>query len=385
MARIKSNTRHVALAVALAVLIVSAGCSSFLTDGNPPAEGTAQAPGTQTPAPTNNTSQGGSLAANGSDLRSVSIPDNASSTVYGEIDGGDSVLEGTNRYYEPIVFAAESGDTANVTMSSIANDPELRLRNPNGTTVAIDNDGGSGNDAQFEMLTLNETGQYTLVASAVEPNTGFDYTLTVEGYENNSYGATEVNRYNEFGRDLIVTAQYESGGRPYFRNESQEPQGNVSAFTARAANASTDTVVVGYYVDEDMPTREAIDVDVSLVQAYALVYEEYRTNESLAANESWVPDRAYMMAYNHDDELYRVTYMERDWAEHLAESGIENTTALQDTLFTFIGTVQHGPAHPEYEEGSDAAVPNTQDPLTTYDEFENGTFETGSGGWTGID
>jgi hypothetical protein len=71
--------------------------------------------------------------------------------------------------------------------------------------------------------------------------------------------------------------------------------------------------------------------------------------------------------------------MERDWAEHLAESGIENTTALQDTLFTFIGTVQHGPAHPEYQEGSDAAVADPQNPLATYEGFENGTFEDG---WT---
>ena len=379
MAQIKSNTRHVALAVALAVLIVSAGCSSFLTDGNPPAERTEPAPGTQTPAPTNNTSQGGSLAANGSDLRSVSIPDNASSTVYGEIDGGDSVLEGTNRYYEPIVFAAESGDTANVTMSSIANDPELRLRNPNGTTVAIDNDGGSGNDAQFEMLTLNETGQYTLVASAVEPNTGFDYTLTVEGYENNSYGATEVNRYNEFTYDYLLTAQFQSGGRTYYINESQEPQGNLTGFTTRSANASTDSAVVGYYVDEDMSTREAIEVDVALMQSYASMYEEYRSNDTDIENEPWVPDRIYQIGYNREGELYRVTYMERDWAEHLAESGIENTTALQDTLFTFIGTVQHGPAHPEYQEGSDAAVADPQNPLATYEGFENGTFEDG---WT---
>jgi uncharacterized protein YceK len=138
--------RHAVLSVALAVLIVSAGCSSVLTDGNSTAEGTAQAPGTQTPIHTNNPSDG-QMPANGSDIRSLSIPLNQTTTVYGEIDGGDPTLEETNRYYEPIVFAAEAGDTINVSMSSIANDPELRLRNPNGTTVAVDDNGSDGNNA----------------------------------------------------------------------------------------------------------------------------------------------------------------------------------------------------------------------------------------------
>ena len=370
MALFDSEARYIALSVAIAALMVSAGCNSLLNDSSstPPTTERPNQQGTTTPVGANSSN----LSANGTDLRSVTIPEEGSNpnTYYGEIDGDDSVTEDTNQYYESISFTAEAGDIINITMTSIANDPELQLRNPNGTTVAIDNNGGDGNNAAFELLTLNETGQYMLVASAAQPNTGFDYTLTVERYVDPNPELDEYNerqRLEEFANDYIVYAQFQSGGRDRYINESEDPQGNLSALNNRSVNVTTDEAVVGYFMEEDATTIERIDIDVSLMQAYTLMYESYIADDGSPENASWVPDRIYHVAYTYNGELYQVSYIERDWSvEYYERGGPDNSSALTDYGLLYYTTVRRGPAHPEYNEDSGTLSTDPENPLEVY-------------------
>jgi len=353
------EARHVALSVVIAALVVSAGCSSLLADeGQSPETTTEQNTRTESVTTSEtNTSTEPTMPANGTDLRTVTIPENASEryTYTGEIDGGDSVLTGTNRYYEPVQFTAEAGTKINVSLSSIAHDPELQLRTPNGSTVAIDDDGGDGNDASITRFELNQTGQYTLVAAAAEPNTSFTYTLAVERYvEPNFQGEPsnwdEQSRYLEFGDDYRILAQNLSGGanEQVYVDSPDELEGNL---TAGVYNVSTedDYIIVRYYMDSNSTAMELVSIDAALQNAYYGLYDAYTEDENDPTNASWVPDRIYHIAYNYDGELFRTTYIDREWAVAFSEAGgIGNTTARSSYANRYIATLRYGPAHPNY-------------------------------------
>ena len=209
-----SPLHHTALVLGIGLLLLSAGCSSIFTDGaGEPATAQQQ---TSTPGGDNETINN-RIPTDGADLRSIAIPETEDNVTAadGEVDGGDPVLNGTNRYYEPISFTAEAGTIINVSMSSDDGNPELRLRDSNGTTIVAD--GGDRNLAQFEMFELNQSGQYTLVATSASDNGSFEYTLTVERYVEPNFNGPpsswdEESRYLEFARDYILVSQSVSGG-----------------------------------------------------------------------------------------------------------------------------------------------------------------------------
>lgn len=322
------------------------------------------------------------MPANGTDLRSILIPENhsESNTQYGEIDGDDPILNGTNQYYEPVMLNAEAGDRINVTMSSIAHNPELQLRNPNGTTIAIDDDSGEGNSARFETLRLNHTGQYTLVATSAEPNSSFDYTLTVERYVEPDFQGPmsdwdEKSRYLEFSYDYLTTAQNLSGGVNEPRNSAtaEGAEGNLTALGNYTANTENDYIVIRYAMEEDATPRERIDVDAALMNAYYGLYDEYTESEG-AVNASWVPDRIYHLGYNYDGELYRTSYLNREWAVEFSEAGgVANSTAQSDYASLYYATLRQGPAHQNYTAGGTYSTTPDEAPVETY---ENTTIDT---------
>lgn len=367
--------RHALLSVAIVMLIMSAGCSSFLTDGNPAAAGTEQSPATSTLTPTNNTSSVSGMPSDGTDLRNVTIPENDTdrNTYTGEIDAGDSVLEGTNRYYEPVQFTAEAGDKINVSLSSIANDPELQLRNPNGSTIATDDDGGDGNDARITRFELNQTGQYTLVAAAAEPNTSFTYTLAVERYvEPNFQGPMsswdEQSRYLEFADDYRLVAQNLSGGpdEPSDAETIDEIEGNLTAGTY-TVNTQEDYIIVRYYMDANSTPMERISIDASLQDAYYGLYEAYIDSDG-AENASWVPERIYHVAYDYDGNLYRTSYLDREWAVAYSEAGGSGNYSARATYNSlYFSTFRQGPAHQNYTEGGEYATTLEEAPVGTYE------------------
>jgi len=378
MTRTKFSTRQAALILVVAALIVSAGCHSLLTERS---ESTPTQSGTTTALPndetTTETSNSATMRANGTDLRNVSVPDNRTetNTLYGEIDGGDPVIDGTNQYYEPILFTAEAGDSINVTMRSIAHDPELQLRAPNGTTIAVDEDGGEGNNARFDRLTLNEAGQYTLVATTAEANQSFDYTLRVDRYVEPNFNGPmsswdEQSRYLEFAEDYLTGAQNLTGGPngPSYATTPEEADGNLTA-ADYTVDTQEDYIIVRYAMEENATPRERVDIDAALMNAYYGLYDEYVESDS-AENASWVPDRIYHLGYNYDGELYRTTYLEREWAVTFSEAGgVANTTAQSEYAALYLETLRLGPAHQSFAVGTNYSTTPSEAPVETYENF----------------
>jgi hypothetical protein len=310
---------------------------------------------------------------NGTDLRSIAIPDTEDTvtTADGEIDGSDSVLNGTNRYYEPVSLRAEAGTMINVTMSSDGGNPELRLRGPNGTILAAD--GGDGNTAQFERVELNQTGQYTLVATSVRNNSGFEYTLTVERYVEPNFNGSmsswdEESQYLDFARGYLLVAQSTSGGCFCTNNGVSSPNeapGNLTEINY-TANTEDDYVVVTYAMDPNATTYERLDIDSALRLAYTDLYQAY-SNSNGAENASWVPDRIYQRGITYDGELYRTTYLELDWAQDYAENGeADNQSAILQYAFRQLNTTRYGPAHENYTQGGELSTTASEFPEETY-------------------
>lgn len=361
MLKPKPSMRHIILSVFFAVLILSAGCSSVLTDRNssPPTTPTQEVTAGSDGNSTNNT-----ISANGTDLRNISIPDEGenSNVAEGEVDGGDSVFDGTNRYYEPIRFTADAGDSINVSLQAESDDIEFHLRSPNGSTIAVENHDDGSDSIQIEMLELNRSGQYTLVVAATEPNTSFEYTLTMERYVEPDFQGElsewdEESRYLSFADDYLLFAQYFSGGPAQYEypETPEEADGNLTA-THYTVNTEEDYVVVEYMLDPDATTLEMINVDTAVQDAYARVYGEYLSN-STTQNTTWVPDRVYHRVRTYEGELYRTTYLDREWAVDFYENdGLDNTTAQVIYANRYWSTIRQGPAHPEYEPGSEVAT-----------------------------
>ena len=396
MARFNSKRRHTVLSVVFAALIVTAGCSSMLTDDSGPTPGPNQSNQQGTATPANESSGTAGMPANGTDLRSVSLPENESEVnVYsGEIDGGDSILEGTNQYYEEIVFAAEAGDRIAVGMAAGSGDTEIRLRNPNGTTIAIaDNTSlNDSNNSSVTNLTLTQTGQYTILAAAAEPNTSFEYQLairhhpeTTEEDEENFQGEPsewdERSRYLDFIEGASRIAADNAGGQDaanwsdYEPETAEEMEGNLSVRNY-SVNTEEDYVVMSYYMHENETTDQMVDVYWALLNSYWGGYNFY-TNESNRGNASWVPDRIYHVGYTFDDEVYRTSFIERDWlVEYHENSAISNESAANDYFALFPQTVRSGPAHPNYDpDGLFSVEPRGNE---TTEEYVTGLYEDDS-------
>jgi PGF-CTERM protein len=106
-------------------------------------------------------------------------------TVYGEIDQSDPDESQYNGYHEPVTFRGYTGDVISVSMQSTG-DTYLYLVAPDGTVVAEDDDGGSGLNSALREVRLNQTGQYTVVATSFYADATFSYSLAVEASVSNA-------------------------------------------------------------------------------------------------------------------------------------------------------------------------------------------------------
>lgn len=334
--RLTSPSRYTILCVLVAVLVATAGCSSLVSESTTP---------TETPSTPSNT-----LADEGSDLRSISVPENGSSSADGEIDGSDPLLASTGTHYEPIQFTVDAGTMVNLSVVSESGTPELRLQDPNGTTVASDS--SDGNSAEFATLELNQTGQYTLVVTSSEEYSGFEYTLTVERYiEPNFNGPPsswdEESRYLEFATDYGLVAQNTSSG-------------NLTAIN-RTANTEDDYIVFTYEMDPNATTYERLSIDNALQISYWFLYEEYAADDGDFNNESWVPERIYHRAITPDGDFYRSTYVTLEWARDYGETEDPRLYGAR-----YFATLRYGPANQGYIEGGNRSTTASDFPEETY-------------------
>ena len=97
------------LSVLLATLVVTAGCSGILSDSDSTPEATSTASSTISPSDSGSGNE--STAVNATDLRNITIPENGSITVSGELDKSDPVCN--NTFYEPVAVTVEAGTHVN--------------------------------------------------------------------------------------------------------------------------------------------------------------------------------------------------------------------------------------------------------------------------------
>ena len=97
-------------------------------------------------------------------------------TVTGRLD--DSDPSGRRGNYEPITFQGSAGDVITIDMVSDG-DTYLILDGPDGNEVIRDDDGGSGFDSRIEAFTLEESGEYTIIATSFSTYSTFDYRLSL--------------------------------------------------------------------------------------------------------------------------------------------------------------------------------------------------------------
>jgi hypothetical protein len=110
-------------------------------------------------------------AEHGADLRSISYGE----TGYGTVDTHDP--SGYRGYYEPVTFSGDAGDEVTISMHSGGGDTYLLLVGPSGNVIA-ENDDYSGYDSRV-IVTLPESGQYTIIATSFDSAATFDYSLSV--------------------------------------------------------------------------------------------------------------------------------------------------------------------------------------------------------------
>ena len=354
----RSMFRNALLTGFIATLIMTAGCSGFLSDPGGPGE-----------APTENPGSGDNLTpADGDDLRTINLPDEGNTTKSGEVDASDPIRE--NSVYEPVEFRAEAGTVVNVTMQTDGGSPALRLIDPNGEVLDITTQGGPGT-AQFTSFTLRETGHYTIEAIAANPETTFEYTLTIE--RNNRLFAgpqstwNKTEKYLEFGRDFGRAANTTADNGQFYTTPSER---------YLRANASDDYLVIGYQWDPaNLTFEEMVNLDVALQLTYENAYELYSNdfaeNPDSAEDESWVPEVIYFRAETPDGELYRTNFIELRWVQHVLET--ENTDAYAGRYYS---TNRYGPANPYYQsEGGNFSTTDEEFPLGTY---ANHTYPDGT-------
>jgi hypothetical protein len=322
--------------ILVALFVVSAGCNGLASNSN----GTQETPIT----PEN------IISTDGADLRHIEVPDNGTITADGEIDDDDPILASSGAHYEPVQFTAPAGTIINATMVSDTGTPDLRLLGPNGTTITTGS--ASGGRDKFEMVELNQAGQYTFLATATNESSGFNYTLTVDQYiEPNFNGPPsswdEESRYLEFGYDYLFTAENTSGQ-------------NLTAIN-RTANTDDDYIVATYEIEQNSTTYERLSIDSALQISYWYLYQAYTEDNPNIHNKSWVPERIYHRAITPDGDFYRSTYVTLEWAKDYGETGDPRLYAAR-----YFDTLRYGPAHQEYVEGGNRSTTVSTFPDETY-------------------
>ncbi|HET6979041.1 MAG TPA: PQQ-binding-like beta-propeller repeat protein [Pyrinomonadaceae bacterium] len=102
-------------------------------------------------------------------------------TVNGNLTTNDCPFD-DGTFYDVYSFSATAGQRISISMSSNQFDTVLILNRPDGSTLSVNDDGGGGTNSRIPpngFITLPETGTYTILANAFDPdNTTGAYTLT---------------------------------------------------------------------------------------------------------------------------------------------------------------------------------------------------------------
>jgi len=148
-----------------------------------------------------NVSAGGD---SGADLRSIQTGQTRDS----ELDESDPEAGFLRGYYEPVTFDGESGQSVTIDMESANGDTYLFLYGPDGNRVA-ENDDYQGLNSQIST-TLDETGEYTIIATSFDNEATFDYELSLSTEESAEAVDLRSISYGETRNGSIDSADPES-------------------------------------------------------------------------------------------------------------------------------------------------------------------------------
>lgn len=361
-----NTTRRAVLSVLLASLIVLSGCAGFLSDGSDSNE---------TETSTSGPAQDEVRHTNGTDLRSMSIPENGSVSAAGELDHGDPKEE--NRYYEPVKVAAVEGQIASISVEADNGNPAIRAVAPNGnTTQTISNE--EGNTARFINGTFTQSGRYTFEVTSVEENATFNYTLTIERVEEEDTPNTTDGLFESDPSRWTEAEQYlyAADGFVGLTNEYTD-NGNVPENTSEGlrngsitANTTGDYVVVTYEMSAEYNFTQRNELDVAFQLAYEGVvsrYREFANDTSTPTDESWVPEIIFFKGVdNETGELLRTTFYTKEWARQYVDGEIGNT----ESGGNYYSTEKWGPASSLYDVGGFETVTADEFPQTYWNYTE---------------
>lgn len=100
------------------------------------------------------------------------------SVLEGTLNDRSGILQSDNSYYNPYTFEGRAGQQVSIEMTSRELNAYLILLGPDGTDLAQDNDSAGNQNARI-VLTLPQTGMYTVYANTFQPGESGRYNLRV--------------------------------------------------------------------------------------------------------------------------------------------------------------------------------------------------------------
>ncbi|MGB5896605.1 MAG: tetratricopeptide repeat protein, partial [Geitlerinemataceae cyanobacterium] len=128
-------------------------------------------------------------------------------TLNGTLDSNSEVAPESNRYYNIHTFEGQAGEQITIELTSNDFDPVLGLIDPEIKIVALDNDGGEGNNARI-IVTLLATGTYTITAVSYKAGQSGNYTLSWREATAEELDLAEAEQLNQQVMQLYQQGQY---------------------------------------------------------------------------------------------------------------------------------------------------------------------------------
>jgi len=307
---------------------MTSGCAGLLPVDTNEAE-------TGTPTPEKRT--------NGTDLRSISLPENGSIMFSGELDHGDP--KQGNKFYEPVQVDVAEGQLLNITMEAESGNPSLRIVNPDGNvTRTVSNE--NGNTVTLLTGKSLRSGRYAFEATSADRSDTFNYTVKIKRVErDDELFAGDAARWNKteqylnFGQDVSVVMEGTSPPGHYPTNASRD---------GLKANGTGDYLVLTYKISPKFNFTQKNKIDVSFMLTYKTLigrYNEFRNNSTTPADETWAPEIIFFRGVsNETGELHRTTFLTAEWArEYLAGGEWDHYAGW------YYSTLRYGPGSPGYD------------------------------------
>lgn len=100
-----------------------------------------------------------------------------------------------------------------------------------------------------------------------------------------------------------------------------------------------------YCIDEENGTRRGNQTR-EITIAYAVLVDLFLDDDT-SFDRKWVPKHVNVTAVNSSNEIYYTGHLKFEWAYKWQ---VVNEWKNSEYIFTFYETLDHGPAHPDYEE-----------------------------------